>query len=133
MPAVRITSDHFLYSRRETRRTLDIGVEAGRAGCHLRRVAEIEVHLAAKNGREHLRRAFQGNVDDVDAGAKPEQLGRKLADIADAAGAVVELTGMGCGVGDKLRRTEFAGKSGWTASTSTFCDSRATGTNDVAG
>jgi hypothetical protein len=43
-------------------------------------------------------------VHDIDAGPQLEQFGREMSGIAVPGRAVVELAGIGLGVGDKLRQ-----------------------------
>ncbi|HSJ40685.1 MAG TPA: hypothetical protein VK955_06490 [Xanthobacteraceae bacterium] len=65
-------------------------------------VGERKVDLAGKHRRSRLRTALEGNMHDLGAGARLEQFHGIMRQAADAAGAVVELAGIGLRISDKL-------------------------------
>ena len=72
------------------------------SGKHAADVAEEHLHLPAQHAGHRLGGALVGDVDDIDAGAQLEQFGREVGGIAVPGRAVIELAGIGLGVGDEL-------------------------------
>src|SRR6266508_2321048 len=82
------------------------GEAAHRSGLDLRQtlghVGESEIDLAGDHRGGRRRTALERNVHHLDAGAGLEHLDRVVGQAAGAAGAVVELAGVGLGIGHEL-------------------------------
>jgi hypothetical protein len=60
------------------------------------------VHRVAQYGRDRFRAAPVRHADDIDAGARLEELGGEMRQATDSGMGIVELAGVGLGLIDEL-------------------------------
>jgi head-tail adaptor len=77
-------------------------VAAADAFNDVRDVAEKDLHRAGNERENGCRRALIRDRDEIDAGARGKCRGHKVTARTDAPGSIIELAGIGFGVGDEF-------------------------------